>query len=233
MDIKLPSYLFMLVISFLLVLLFGLLFWLADPIAESKQSILYGGLFSAFSVALLQLLTAIFEAKKLKKYESFGVEDILDARRDHQYYEKAILKSKSEILVMGVTASRFMEDFANEGSSQTTALLQILSKGIRVKILVPKSYHLTEKEKNKVSDITIHRVNEVAKQYGNSIELRFFDSQPKQSMVITSDVCLVGPVFSFMESQHTPTQVFRRHSALARSFVEYFEDEWGKSNEEW
>ncbi len=74
-DLRTPSWAIMLFFSAALVIVFGILYWHVDAIANPKSAALYAGLVGAFLVAFFQLLSSVLDALRLRKYEKLGVEE--------------------------------------------------------------------------------------------------------------------------------------------------------------
>jgi hypothetical protein len=228
---RVPSYVFMLLLSALLSVFFGFMYWYEDGSINPKEAALYAGFASAFLVAFFQLSTSILQALKLQKFETMGVKEILNARRGVEYYGDLIGSAKKEILVMGVTASRFMDDFGSDKTGKSE-LVNALSSGVQVKILIPKKRYLASVDKSNLTSITIPTYQNLKGRFEDKIELKYFDHVAAHSLVVIDDVCIAGPVFSGLKSKHTPAIVLESSSKYANPYLSYFQREWKSANEQ-
>lgn len=229
-NLNIPVYWVTLILSFMLLLIFVYLYWQVDQISQPKLASLYAGFASAFLVAFFQLSVSIIEALKLRRYEKMGVVDIRSNRKSQEYYSNLIKETNNEILVIGVTASRFMEDFASNENSDSRALIDALSKGVIVKILLPKFTHLKPHQISDISGKTLKHYAKLKENYAN-IYIQYYDHIPAQSLVATDSICIVGPVFPDISSKNTPSIVMKREAILAKGYLQHFEQEWKKSDE--
>lgn len=110
--------------------------------ASSPVTPLLGGLTTGLFVALLQLLLMWTEHNEMEKIKKLGVKEILTHRDDEGLYRKVIERAEREILVLGNTASRFMEDFADDTRSDKRALIDALGRNVSVKFLLPQPDYL-------------------------------------------------------------------------------------------
>ncbi|MDP2140039.1 MAG: hypothetical protein Q8L20_04440 [Gammaproteobacteria bacterium] len=231
-QFKVPYYWISLGGTLLLTLFFLWMYFKTDINVSPKLPTLYAGLSTGFLIAFLQLCVAVLEAIKLTKYESMGVLEIRENRREEAYYKKLIQEAKSEIKVVGVTASRFMEDFGNDDNASTKALINALARGVVVKILIPKHAHQSAASLHKVQSLTIPLYENLRGKYPDNIFLKYFDHIAAQSMVSTDDICIVGPVFGNKESKFTPSIVLTRNSTFAQPYFSNFESEWSSASDE-
>ena len=191
----------------------------------SKWSSVYSGLFTAFLVASIQLSLSYYEFKKLRKYEKLGIIDIVKHRRGKNEYGNIIRKSKKEICLMGNTASRFMNDFANQDVDGNNALLTALTNGASVRILLPNYAHLPDDTHPKLKK-TIDMSSKLSNHYGDKFKIRFFNAQPSHSILIIDDQSIIGPIFNGIESQHSPAITTSNISDFSKPYIEYFNNTW-------
>jgi hypothetical protein len=229
-NFRIPFYAFSLAVSLILCALFSYLYFSSDSETSDKVTTFYAGFASAFLVAFFQQLAYVLDALKLHKYQSMGVEDFLQERRDHKYYEEVINRSNRHITVLGVTASRFMEDFANTSSPNTRALISALSRGVKVKILLPKLAHLPQGKHADITEKTEPAIAELATNANYDIEVKYFDHIPAHSIVATEHTCIAGPVFSHLESKLTQSMVLKPNSEFANQYMGLFDKEWNAAD---
>lgn len=223
-NIPVPRYGVVVSAFLCMTIIFGVLFWVVDVNGSPKLSVLVGGIFSAFVVALVQLLVTLWDAKKLSSYEKMGVQRVLPDRRDSHLYEAWIKQAESRICVMGVTASRLLEDFGKVGG-RSTAIREALARGVKVKILLPKKCWLQNKHASSFQETTLPLADELSSEF-EGFEIRYFDSAAAHSIFLVDDICVVGPVFKGVDSKDTPAIVIGAKSQFARPYVDLFEKEW-------
>jgi hypothetical protein len=227
-QITVYSFWVMLIGVFLIAALFTYLFFTTSADSQPKLSSFYAGLASAFAVALVQLLVSILEALKLQRYEKMGVINILKERRGREFYDKLISGSNDKIWLMGVSASRFMQDFAKCTTKDNCSLHAALSRNVSVKILLPDSAHLATENKGSLINITIPAYKSLREKFDN-IEIRLFDHIPAHSIVLVDNTCIAGPVFKNLDSKDTPAIILRRDSVYAEPYIDSFESEWNEA----
>lgn len=128
---------------------------------------------------------------------------------------------------MGVTASRFMDHFADEesGRTETRVLLDALARKVKVRILVPESDYLASMGDKGNADRTKRRFTGVANRH-NNFEYRYFSHVPAHSLVVVDEECIIGPVFPELRSKDTPCIHITASSPYAEKYLEYFDKEW-------
>lgn len=226
-TLRLPSYLMMVIIFLVLTGLFTYLFFITD--ITNKWASVYGGVAASFFVAAVQFLCQIYEYIKLRKYENMGIIDVLKERTDKNYYGNLIKNSKKEILVMGVTASRFFDDFANRTVDGNNQLIGAVRNGVRIKILLPKRSYLQQKDRGNFEGVTIKLSQDP--ELKDKCDIKYFDHDPAHSLVLIDDICIVGPIFKDLSSKNTPAIVLKSGSIVAKPYIENFNKEWNASDE--
>jgi hypothetical protein len=196
--------------------------------ANNKSTALLGSFLTGLILVILQFLFSYAEYSAMSRIQRLGVKDVLVHRDDKDFYRKLIEKAKERIDVMGVTAARFMEDFADpdSGHPETTALLQALTRRTKVRILVPDPRFLKQE-----SDCSkaVTAANHFKAIESKDFHYRYFEHEPAHSIVVIDDECLIGPVLPGVASRHTPAIYIERNSEYARRYLEYFEKEWDKA----
>jgi hypothetical protein len=206
----------------------GYYYYYGEP--NTKSTALYGGLFSGLILVIVQFSFSWSEYRALSKFHELGIRDILLDRDDRNFYHGLIKSANKRIYVMGVTAARFMEHFADLESdrSETRVLLEAMSRGTDVRILLPESnYLLTEKDKTK-AQTTTEFFAKVAEHYDN-FHYRFFDHEPAHSIFVVDEECIIGPVLPGVASKDTPAIYMRTEGKYAEKYLNYFDHEWTKA----
>lgn len=193
---------------------------------DAQWSALIAGLASGFVLATIQFFFSWYDYVKIDKYERLKIKDIRPDRDNRQLYESLIKNSKKEIIILGSTASRLVNDFADENSSNENnkVLLIALSRSVKVRILLPNEAYLDQKQQSKFQ-VTKTRFEEINKQYSN-FQFKYFDHPPYHSIFLTDDDCIVGPMFPGVSSKNTPSIYVEASSPFAKTYLDYFEDEW-------
>lgn len=214
-----------LVVLLIATITIGYFYYTGGP--NTKLTALLGGLVTGLIVAIIQFLFSWNEHQSIEKIKALGIKDILLHREDRSFYENLIKTSKSRIDVMGVTASRFMDHFADEqsGRAETRVLLDALARKVKIRILVPKSEYLTINN-DKENAVRAKRCFEnVAKKHDN-FEYRYFSHIPAHSLVLVDEECIIGPVFPEVRSKDTPCIHIIASSPYAKKYLDYFDIEW-------
>lgn len=185
------------------------------------------GVASGLVVTLAQFFLSWADAKAIDRFRAMGVENVLSNRDEEAYYGKLINSARTQVDVLGSTAARLMQDFADAGSPkpEKRALIEALKKGVEVRILVADPAHLSSRECNYKYPEARKLFEEIALSYPN-FEVRYFDATPLASFVRTDHELVVGPLLPGVESKHTPALHVFNHSPYASSYLSYFERMW-------
>lgn len=189
------------------------------------------GLVPGLSVALAQFILSWVEFSQISKFSSMKIKDVFDGRDSEQYYAKVISTAKRKIDVQGVTASRFVEDFADDTSSSEDKkiLISALKNDVIVRFLVPDPV-LLEAVNQRKSATTAEIVRDLMRRFPGRIELRYFSHSPTVSIVRADDDFIFGPVFKHLPSRNTPTIHTAAHSPLAQCYMAEFDLDWAASS---
>jgi len=168
------------------------------------------------------------QEKEIQEFKDMGVKKVLPARDDPEVYGLIINESKNRIWVMGNTASRLLEDFANEDSGSNwykKVLLDFLDNGGEVKILIAgKRYLFRDKDKKKF-DVAKLELEKLSEKYEN-FNFTYFKHIPTHSIFVFDDYCLLGPIFDNLESKSTPALAMDTNSEYAQKYLNYFNHQW-------
>jgi hypothetical protein len=184
---------------------------------------------TGLSVALLQLLLMWTEHKESEKIKKLGIKTILSSRDDEVLYREIIMRAKEEIRVLGNTAGRFMDDFADETRRDKRALIDALDRKVRVKFLLPKLNFLWNQNDKDRANIPLRTIKQLKNKYNDLVELKYYDHSPFHSLVLVDNDCFVGPIFPNRTSKNTPTIYTDKNSIFAQSYLEYFDFEWQRA----
>jgi hypothetical protein len=230
-SFKIKVSVFILVIFFLLTV-FSIIWFIKTN--DEKLLSLLGSLAAGLIVAIIQFVISWQDYIQNEKLKELELIKVMYDRDDRTFYEEYIDKAKRKISVMGVTAMRFFNDFADYEQSSTKnakVLLHKLAQGTKVKILLPNSEFLKETKKNDFEKVKQH-IEKIKNQFSEyKLEVRYFKHIPSHSIFITDDTCIVGPVFPNIESKYTPALHLRNSSPLAIKYLDYFNDEWENAHE--
>ncbi len=222
------------VVLFLLILATSIVgyFYYKGP-STTKLTALLGGFVTGLTLAIIQFVLNWAEYRATSKVQSLGVKDILLHRDDRSLYQKLIEGADDKIYVMGVTAIRFMEHFADSSSDrkETKVLLEALGRETQVRILVPKPKFLASEDDKAKAKSAATYLKKTKKSHDN-FEFRYFNHVPTHSIVVADKECIVGPVFPGVPSKHTPAIYIISDSEYSKKYLEYFETEWEKAKVE-
>lgn len=234
-SFRIPAYWPALILSFFFTFLFGWFYFHIDENENSKLASLVAGFASAFLIATFQLIINVSDTLKLSKYVKTGFKEILSSRKDPKYYGKIIGDASNEILLIGVTASRFMDDFADSESADSAVpvLIQALNKHVKIKILLPKLEWLDAKKHPDFINKTLPRYQELQKTFSTLIEMKYYNHIPTHSIVATDKIAIVGPIFPNRESKNTQSLVLTSDSEYANQYREHFHNEWSAASEKY
>lgn len=210
---------------FLLILFIIIYYRIDNP--SSLWGALFGSLTAGLFVAIIQYLIAWQDYKQTEKLKKLKLKEILYNRAKRSQYEEYIRNTNRILDVMGVTAFRFFNDFADTSKGapeNATVLLQALGRGVHVRILLPTDDFLPKDKKNDFTKVkAIYR--ELIQRYQN-IEIRYFCHTAAHSIFRIDDTCIIGPVFPLLESRNTPALHVMASSPMAIKYLDYFETEW-------
>ncbi len=199
---------------------------------DAKMSAILGSLFAGLIVAIIQFVIAWQDYQQAEKLKELELIEVLYHRDNRTFYEEYIKKSKQKIDMMGVTASRFFKDFADDSANATSnakVLLEALKRNVKVRILLPNSNFVDVNKKQDVAKVKQH-VGAIKDKYPDySLEVKYFEHVAAHSIFIVDDKCIVGPVFPEVESKYTPALFLRNSSPMADKYLTYFEYEWDKT----
>jgi len=197
---------------------------------DPKDAALVAGLTTGLVIFVVQFLLSWNDHLAYEKFHALRIEKILDHREDRQFYEELIKASQSKVDVMGVTASRLLEHFADTKSErpETRVLIDALERGVEVRILVASERYLAGNEKLncKKSASMLSSISNP----NNKFQYRYFKHSPAHSVVVVDDKCIVGPVFPDIPSKYTPAIYLSVHSRFAKKYLVYLESEWDKAS---
>jgi hypothetical protein len=223
---KINIYLSKIIIFFTMLAICILLLIYLKSKASSPFTPLLGGLITGLIVALLQLLLMWTEHNEMERLKKLSIKTVLAYRDEEELYKKVIEKSKKEIRVLGNTASRFMNDFADETRIDKRALIDALNRNVHVKFLLPDQNSLWNPDDKDRARISLRAIQDLKGKYGNLVECRFYSHSPFHSLVLADNDCFVGPIFPNRKSKDTPTIYTDTSSVFAESYLNYFDFEW-------
>lgn len=221
-------------VSGIVLLVFILVYWIAVPGGtpwvgkDSHLLNLSQGLLTGLIVLLVQFIADVQRDEELEELQATKIKRVLISRDNVDYYRNLLKGSRTSVVVMGVTASRFLTDFADidHPDPDHKVLIDAINRGVKVRILLPAREHLSSCNHGKF-DQARTRIAALKGQVGSEkLEARYYKHPATVSMVVTDKNCLVGPVFSNKLSQHTPTIHALSDGEWARLHLDYFEEEW-------
>lgn len=199
---------------------------------NAKILAILGSLFAGLIVAIVQFIIAWQDYKQTEKLRELKLIKVLYNRDSRTFYEEYIKGAKRRINMMGVTASRFFKDFADDSPNATSnakVLIDALRCNVTVRILLPDSEYVDASKKHDVDKVK-QTITAIKDKYSDcSLEVKYFKHVPAHSIFNVDDTCIVGPVFPELESKYTPALFLQNSSMMADKYLIYFENEWNKS----
>ena len=194
---------------------------------------LFGSLAAGLIVAIIQYLIALQDYIQTEKLKKLKLKEVLYNRTTRSQYEEYIRNTNRILDLMGVTAVRFFNDFADTSvgaPDNATVLLQALERGVHVRVLLPTDEFLPEAKKIDSAKVKT-KYMELTQRYQN-IEIRYFGHTAAHSIFRIDDSCIIGPVFPLLESRNTPALHLMTSSPMALNYLDYFESEWNQAVQE-
>lgn len=183
-------------------------------------------------IALIQFGLSWYEYITIDKYRRMGIKNIYDNKYKEEMYGEKIKNAKQKIYLMGNTAGKFLEDFANLSSRTSTkqVLIEKLEKGVEVRILVGAK-HIFDGQEKRLRDYADAQeiVSKLGDKYPN-FECKYYIHEPTHSIFIFDNECFIGPIFSGISSFDIPFIHMYNESVFASNYIEYFNEEWNKAN---
>lgn len=231
--IKLNTHWLLLLLFLILFAFFSYIHFSMDAVKNPKVSSFVGGLSAAFLVASVQFLVQLYEQIKLSKFREHGIKEFLAHRSDRKTYGEIISSAKkgSTIKVLGVTASRMLQDFADYDEQNSQELIRALERGVKVNILLPKIAYLAKDQCSDLVNKTLTHAMKLKEKFPSDFEIKFFNSPPSHSIFLSGDVCLIGPVFDGKQSRNTPTIIFDSRGSYVAPYLESFDRAWEEAGE--
>lgn len=185
------------------------------------------GLVPGLVVALGQFILSWSDFKANEKISAMKIKQILSRRDNEVYYRELLAKARASVDLLGVTAHRFIADFADAGSNnaQKKIFIQVLERGVKVRFLLPSRQNLLNIEDQEKFDVVVKRLDALSKNYENFL-LEYFDHLPVASIFRVDEDIIVGPVFSNEKSRNTPAIHTVTESEIGQCYLAYFDHEW-------
>lgn len=214
-------------ILFFLISLLTILYWF-EVLSDPRWLAIISGLLTGFVVALFQTVLSLRELQELDTYHALKIKEILLRRNDRNYYAKLISESKNKIWLQGMTAQRFLHHFANKEDSQqgAMALLEAISRGVEIRILVASKDYLLREDDKKKAEIAEPILSKLMTESKGKFKYAYYKHVPTHSIVTVDNQSIVGPIFPGEPSEHTPAIHLKNSSEFVAPYLKYFRDEW-------
>ncbi len=229
LKVKLSGILLLVLVALALIILF----WFYKASDEKLLAIL-GSLIAGIFVAIIQFLLAWQDYISTEKLKNLQIKEVLLNRDKRDFYENYVKSAKKVIDIMGVTGSRFMEHFANDdvdAPPNSKVLLEVMSKGVQVRILIPGQDFLFTINDKRNEEIVRERYKRIRLKYPNNFHVKYFSHVPAHSVFLVDDECIIGPIFPKVSSKYTPALYLKSKSPFAEKYLDYFNYEWSISVE--
>jgi hypothetical protein len=226
--------LFLLVAVLIVVLI---LVYLINPTTDpasvpSKIFTVVAGVLSGLMVMLGQYIIELKKDRDLNVFRETRIKTVLLTRDDEEYYRRLIAKATIRIDVLGVTASRFLADFADKDNprAEKRVLLDALQRNVKVRILVGNKRHLESDADKRKHDSAKPNLERLRNEFPDVFEYGYYNHPPAHSIVVVDSDCLVGPVLPGLDSKVTPAVHTEYAGPFAAPYVKYFNAEWDKAD---
>jgi len=188
------------------------------------------GLASGLIVYLFSFITGVYSLNEIERNKDMGVLAVLPNRHDKEYYRKYLSKARKEVLVLGASGTRFLNDFLDP-QKEDKIMYSFLQNNERakLKILVPTDEYMSSKSKASW-DMQSDLRSTLLEKLGDRIEFRRFDEPPHLSFVVVDDEIITGPIFPGVESEYLPVIHIKRNNDYSEKHVQYFERLWNESS---
>ena len=150
---------------------------------------LAGNLIAGLIISILQFGLGWFEYVQTKELKKLKLLEILYTRSERIRYEKFIRSAKRNLDVMGVTASRFFNDFADTDTAapdEAKVLLYAMDKGVKVRLLIPSDKYLPNDTKREDAKRVKFKYGELKKKFPHNLEIRYFNHTAAHSISANS-----------------------------------------------
>jgi hypothetical protein len=192
---------------------------------DVKISSIFGSLVAGLIVAIIQFIIAWRDYMQTEKLKELGLKKIIYNKHDTQYYAECMNKAEREIWVMGTTAARFFDDFADN------VLLNKLKQGVLVKVLLTDEKYL---EKERIFDFqkTKQHIVKIKAQFPScQLYVKYLEHEVSHSIFVVDDTCIIGPVFPKMRNKEIPALHVNNSTPIAKKYLDYFKNEWENAHE--
>ena len=230
-SIKLSLCTIVLTILVVVIIVSILIYFIIDN-PSSKWGALFGSLVAGFVVALIQFLISWQEYRETEKLKKLKLIEVMYNRTSRKQYGDFIRSANRKLDVMGVTAVRFFNDFAdtsNGAPENATVLMQALDRGVQVRVILASDDYIPDTKKSDHRKVK-EKYSELSKRYQN-IKVRYYNHTASHSIFRFDDTCIIGPVFPNLESRNTPALHVMTSSPMAINYLDYFETEWNNAIE--
>ena len=198
---------------------------------EYNSEQLFYGIISGSLVGIVILLFEVFiDVEKLKMHETIkksSLVEVLKNRQDKEYYGKQLKKTKERLWIMGDTASRFFQDFGSPDADSVNRVIdKLLNDGVEIRILLFKN---SDTARQNLSTPYIKKYDKFENFSRRDVCKNKFTPQ---SIFIFDTECIIGSMFTGIESRDTPAMHFgSTESIFTKSYVNYFNTIWESTND--
>lgn len=209
--------------------------WFVFNLSDENWKNIFISISAGLIIALIQFGLSWYEYTTIDKYRKMGIKNIYDNKYKEEMYGDKIYKAKQKICLMGNTAGKFLEDFANLNSktSSKKILIEKLKNNVEVNILVGRK-EIFVNQSNRLRDYERAKaiIDELLKQYPQTFKCKYYNHEPAHSIFIFDKECFIGPIFPDTSSFDVPFIHMYNESIFASNYIEYFNSEWEKSVED-
>ena len=206
---------------FLLALFFAFL-----VVEDTKAISLLGGVIGGLVVYIANFISEKWALQKLLSYKRMGIRNVLSNRHDKLYYRKIIENSTNEVMVMGVSCSRFIDDFLDTDSDDKILIDRLRQcPDLVVQLLVPNADNMSPDTRKRFA-LSAKKLEQVEREFDKRVQVRRFAHKARHSFVISDDDLVAGPIFSEDHSRHAPAVHVGISTDFGKKHYEYFKKTW-------
>jgi hypothetical protein len=220
-------------IIILLIIIVCIIFF-ANPVSwsDNNSQLILGtlsGLLVGFCILALQVFFDFENLKMHKTIQKSSLKEVLENRKNKQYYHNILTNAEKRIWIMGDTASRFLKDFGGSDEDDKQLIDELLNRDVEIRLLL---FGKGARREQSTPYITKYTKKPGFEQYD-------FDASKfiPQSIFIVDNVCILGPILGDQnnekndpESRNTPAMHFNQvESIYTKPHLKYFEKIWNAS----
>ena len=225
-----PPWIVILISLMILLTVLGVLVAVFMYVKDIKIVSLVGGLIGGLVVYILNFMSEKWALKRLLDFRKMGIRNVLGNRNDRLYYRSILSNASREVKVMGISCSRFIEDFLDVHGDDKI-LFSRLEKhpSLVVQLLIPGDKYMGDDARRRFALVQKKIENIRTRDWNTRIQIRRFEHEARHSFVISDDELIAGPIFLEDQNISAPAVHVRAITDFGVKYREYFNKTWEKS----